>query len=551
METTSAVDPCAICLAEISRGQAAFVAECSHTFHHRCISGSVAHGHRHCPLCKAAWRDVPALDPAPATAPSRGVVAEEPPPAYADDDPLPEDGGVDAQRAGAANVGSMVLRTHCEFPALVRDESREGFAVVVHARAPEAATAAAAARAPLDLVTVLDVSGSMQGGKLALLKQAMGFVVDNLGPADRLSVVSFSDDAHRVIRLARMTDDGKASAKRAVESLSAGGLTNITSGLRVASQVLAGRHHRNAVTSVILLSDGQDTCGNGRGGRYGDLLPPSFTAAAGDRPPPPIHTFGFGNNHDAAAMHAIAEATAGTFSFIENQEVIQDSFAQCIGGLLSVAVQDARVAVTCAHPAVRVRQVKSGRYRSLVSEDGRAASVDLGELYAGEERRFLMILYVPEAEATEETTKLIKLRCTYRDPATGQAADVARRRRRGSETRRSGRRRRGAVHGSRAGARPRGRGRGHVGRTRGSRARRARGGSGEAPSPAGGRAAVGAGDGRGPAVRRAGGRAGRPPHPRGGPEGVPADRAGVHAGPRELAPAAARPGGGAPSQVRA
>jgi hypothetical protein len=31
-----------------------------------------------------------------------------------------------------------------------------------------------------------------------------------------------------------------------------------------------------------------------------------------------IHTFGFGVDHNSAAMHTIAEATGGMFSFIEN-----------------------------------------------------------------------------------------------------------------------------------------------------------------------------------------------------------------------------------------
>uniref|UniRef100_A0A0E0DCU0 Uncharacterized protein n=1 Tax=Oryza meridionalis TaxID=40149 RepID=A0A0E0DCU0_9ORYZ len=39
-------------------------------------------------------------------------------------------------------------------------------------------------------------------------------------------------------------------------------------------------------------------------------------------------------------MHTIAEVTGGTFSFIENEAAIQDGFAQCIGGQLSVAVQE-------------------------------------------------------------------------------------------------------------------------------------------------------------------------------------------------------------------
>jgi len=205
-------------------------------------------------------------------------------------------------------------------------------------------------------VTVLDVSGSMTGNKLALLKRAMRFVIDNLGPADRLSVVSFSHRADRRIRLARMSDDGKVSAKLAVESLVAGGSTNIGAGLQVASEVLALRRYRNAVTSVILLSDGQDTFIRRRD--FTGLVPLPFRAAVNR--PGPIHTFGFGSDHDAAAMHSVAEVTGGTFSFIENLAVIQDSFAQCIGGLLSVAMQSVRIAVLCVHPGVRVLGVKSG-----------------------------------------------------------------------------------------------------------------------------------------------------------------------------------------------
>jgi secreted protein with Ig-like and vWFA domain len=204
--------------------------------------------------------------------------------------------------------------------------------VLVHAKAPTDV-----ARAPLDLVTVLDVSDSMQGQKIELLKRAMCFVVDQLGPDDRLSMVSFSGEATRLTPLARMTDAGKASAKVTVGSIVVRLTgTNIGEGLRVGAQVLTDRRYKNAVASMILLSDGQDTFKPpGQ-----DLVPPSFRQAA--TRPSPIHTFGFGADHDAPAMHAIAEATDDTFSFVENQAAIQDSFAQCIGGLLSVVVQEAR-----------------------------------------------------------------------------------------------------------------------------------------------------------------------------------------------------------------
>ncbi|KAK1687176.1 hypothetical protein QYE76_048024 [Lolium multiflorum] len=436
MAEASDADVCAICLGDMVRGQASFVAECSHAFHLSCISANVAHGNHNCPLCKASWTVLPAVNAAPRPPPLNGRRAPRPPPlawaralqvarsTYQDDEQAQES----AVRANAAAAtgggGAVVLTTHCEYPAVAKGAARENFAVLVHAKAPSAA-ASEAARAPLDLVTVLDVSGSMRGHKLELLKQAMGFVIDNLGPADRLSVVSFSDEAIRRIRLVRMSDQGKADAKLAVQSLVARGGTNIGEGLRVAAQVLDDRRGKNAVASIMLLSDGRDAFTAGRNGaaNYINLVPSSLTYAGSGSRTPAVHTFGFGADHDAAAMHTVAESTGGTFSFVEDETVVQDSFAQCIGGLLTVAVQEARIEVTCLHPGVRVREVKSGRYDNRLYDGGRAASVDVGELYADEERRFLVFVDVPTGG--DGLTELVKVSCTYRDAATGQAANVA------------------------------------------------------------------------------------------------------------------------------
>ncbi|XP_044378411.1 uncharacterized protein [Triticum aestivum] len=339
----------------------------------------------------------------------------------------------------AASNEAVVIKTRSEYPAIAMDLSSDNFAVLVHVQAPGMTDITAAGgdapRAPVDLVTVLDVSHSMSGQKLTLLKQAMRFVIANLGPDDRLSVVSFNTKARRVTRLTRMSEAGKALSVSAVESLTAGGCTDIAEGLRMAAMVLDQRRHRNAVSSVVLLSDGQDNyimmrhqeSSGVQANDYEDLVPPTFARTGADGEwSASIHTFGFGNDHDATAMHVIAEATGGTFSFVENEAMIQDAFAQCIGGLLSVVVQEARIAVACVHPGVRVMSVKSGSYESRIDEDGRAATVWVGELYADEERRFLLILTVPRAEATDgDTTALLNVSFSCRDAATGMDVNVS------------------------------------------------------------------------------------------------------------------------------
>ncbi|GJM84738.1 hypothetical protein PR202_ga00438 [Eleusine coracana subsp. coracana] len=404
-----------------SGGKSLFTAECSQEFHpHRSASAGTSLREL---LSLRSTNLSQQPPPPPSSSPAQPFFRPVEPRVFDDDDPVERTPRSFRDEDASSGGEAVTITTHCEYSALARDASADDFAVLVHARAPGAG--AAGPRAPLDLVTVLDVSGSMVGTKLALLKQAMGFVIDNLGPRDRLCVISFSSGACRLMLLARMSDAGKALARRAVGSLAAGGGTNIGEALRKAAKVVDDRVHSNAVASVVLLSDGQDTyTAPKRPGRHADydaLVPPSLargTSAA------PVHTFGLGADHDAAAMHTVAEVTGGTFSFVEDEAAVQDAFAQCIGGLLSVAVQDLRVDVECAHPGVRVGAVRSGNYESRVDVDGRAASVDVGEMYADEERRFLLFLQVPRACAGDDVTRLISVSCSYRDTATGRAKNV-------------------------------------------------------------------------------------------------------------------------------
>ncbi|KAG9445631.1 hypothetical protein H6P81_011759 [Aristolochia fimbriata] len=473
---------CAICLGTMKPGQghAIFTAECSHAFHFHCIASSVKHGNQVCPVCRAKWKEIPFQGPS--TDPVHGrarvnpvdwgahddnwttVLRRLPPPrldsnrqiasifhasepsVFDDDealDPKPESSDKSSQYVEIGNNNSpktMEVKTHTEFSALTPSISHENFAVLVHLKAPftnskqcpsrnhsNSPVFSQPCRAPVDLVTVLDVSGSMAGTKLALLKRAMGFVIQNLGPSDRLSVIAFSSTARRLFPLRRMSDSGRQQALQAVNSLISSGGTNIAEGLRKGAKVMEDRRDKNPVSSIILLSDGQDTytvtSSRAVSSRpdYQSLLPSSICGGAGSQIP--VHAFGFGVDHDAASMHSISETSGGTFSFIEAEGVIQDAFAQCIGGLLSVVVQELHVAVECVSPGVKIASVKAGSYTSSVSNEGRTGSIEVGNLYAEEERDFLLYLDVPAGDAGQ-VNPLVKVGCVYKDPISKETVNL-------------------------------------------------------------------------------------------------------------------------------
>ncbi|XP_022873551.1 uncharacterized protein LOC111392433 isoform X2 [Olea europaea var. sylvestris] len=470
---------CAICLGNVKagQGQAIFTAECSHTFHFRCIANSVRHGNYLCPICRSKWKEIPfqlpnvSSDPycnaagqarvSPYHAPledypsnySRvlqpSLTTFSEPLQYSDDEPLLAISADLSSLPSSAHPNNVTVKAFPEFPAVAVSESVSGFAVLVGVLAPPILDDARYIdRAPIDLVTVLDVSGSMSGSKLDLLQRAVCFVIENLGPSDRLSIVSFSSSAQRIFPLRRMTDTGREDAKRAVNSLSADDGTNIVEGLKKGARVLEERHERNPVASIVLLSDGIDTYNDTYNHRrpqnqtssdathileYLNLLPACIfptgeTQNVGHPPTFPVHTFGFGSDHDSSAMHAISNASGGTFSFIESVGMVQDAFARCIGGLLSVVAQELRLTVRPASSGVEIGSIHSGRYANEISEAGSQGVIIVGDLYADEEKEFLVNLSIPafagDGEGGVGRTSLLQIKCSYRDAVLKEMVHV-------------------------------------------------------------------------------------------------------------------------------
>ncbi|XP_024532040.1 uncharacterized protein LOC112346725 [Selaginella moellendorffii] len=375
------------------------------------------------------------------------------PQSFDDDEPLRVDGGGELSAGGAessesdlvnSDDGNLEVTCHPEVESICYSESRDDFTVLVHVKAlsgnkrPAAETVSTQAlssnttsRAPIDLVTVLDVSGSMAGTKLLLLKQAMGFVIRNLSPSDRLSVIAFSSTAKRLFPLRRMVEDGKQLALRAIDALVSTGGTNIAEGLKKGAKILDDRRERNPIASIMLLSDGQDTHSLGaranaqlsRGGSFRrglgsgrHLMMPYGSVSF------PVHTFGFGADHDSATMHSIAESSGGTFSFIQAETAVQDAFAQCIGGLLSVVVQDARLCFSTAGENLQVKSVQAGSYERSITDQGTRGFVKLGDLYAEEERDVLLEFRIPMLESPLLSAGIVSVDCSFKDPVLQKPA---------------------------------------------------------------------------------------------------------------------------------
>lgn len=79
----------------------------------------------------------------------------------------------------------LVLSTATEYQDVAFGESVDEFIVMASVRAPFFQPAS---RAPVDIICVIDRSGSMSGERIILAKRTLEFIVNNLTASDRLAV---------------------------------------------------------------------------------------------------------------------------------------------------------------------------------------------------------------------------------------------------------------------------------------------------------------------------------------------------------------------------
>ncbi|GMP50287.1 hypothetical protein CsSME_00016967 [Camellia sinensis var. sinensis] len=153
-------------------------------------------------------------------------------------------------------------------------------------------------RSGVDLVTVLDVSGIMEGEKLEKMKIAILFMIKKLSPIDRLSIVTFNRVSDRLCPLRQTTENSQGEIENLVNALVAYGGTNISAGLQTGLKVLNERRLTSGhVVGIMLMFDGQQNIG-------GD----NARVSVGNVP---VYTFGFGTDHDPRVLNAIANHNMG------------------------------------------------------------------------------------------------------------------------------------------------------------------------------------------------------------------------------------------------
>jgi Ca-activated chloride channel family protein len=172
----------------------------------------------------------------------------------------------------------------------------------------------------VDIVVVLDRSGSMKGRKIHDARQAVLKLLTNLSPKDRFALVTYSDGVRQFSGLRHVTDDYRKQMEAVIQRIRSGGGTNLGAGLQTGIDILLLAAPNGNNGKVILISDGLANKGitdpQILGNIAGIAMEKEFA----------VSTVGVGTGFNELLMTRIADQGAGNYYYLENPSAFAEVF---------------------------------------------------------------------------------------------------------------------------------------------------------------------------------------------------------------------------------
>ena len=241
----------------------------------------------------------------------------------------------------------------------------------IQAKAPDSQQ-----RTPVHLCCVIDTSGSMDSNhKLSNVKNSLQFLLDFLGPEDKISVVTFSDHATTILKQVSVSAMEKENIRARISIISIESNTNLSAGIIAVRDCLL-READSMKQGILLLTDGIANIGMTHTPHLVELVSKTLAPFPGTS----ISCIGYGMDHNVSLLQQITAVGGGSYYVVNNLEDVATVFGDILGGLVSCTFQHIRVQFP---PKTEVKT----RYAVHNSEE--YTEVIIGDLPAGMEAVFL------------------------------------------------------------------------------------------------------------------------------------------------------------------
>lgn len=283
------------------------------------------------------------------------------------------------------------------------------------------------ARPPLNLVFLIDTSGSMnQPNKLPLLKQSLRLMLSQLRASDQVAIVTYAGSAGQVLEPTAASE--RDTILGALDNLAAGGGTNGQAGLQQAYALAKSMQDEGEISRVLLATDGDFNVGLSDPDALKDYIADKRESGTF------LSVLGFGRgNLDDATMQALAQNGNGQASYIDSLPEAQKVLVDQLTGALFPIASDVKVQVEFNPATVSEYRLIGYETRALKREDFNNDKVDAGDIGAGHQvtalyeitpvgaRGSVDPLRYGEAVEGGSSTELGYLKLRYKTPGEGES----------------------------------------------------------------------------------------------------------------------------------
>ncbi len=243
-----------------------------------------------------------------------------------------------------------------------------------------------------DWTFVLDVSGSMNGGKITTLVNGVAKVIGKMSPNDRFRIITFNNSAKDISGgYITATPENVKQYCKIVKNISAGGGTALYAGLSEAYKKLDA----DRTTGIILVTDGVCNIGPTQHSAFLKLIKQNDYR---------LFTFVIGNSANQPLLEKLAKESGGFAMNISNNDDIVGRLIQAKAKVLHQKLHDAKLKIK----GVKVKNITPQKIGNLYLgqqlvifgqyEGGGEVELTFTAKISGEEKEWKCKAYLPKID---------------------------------------------------------------------------------------------------------------------------------------------------------
>ena len=190
---------------------------------------------------------------------------------------------------------------------------------------------------PLNLVLVIDESGSMSGDKIANLKSALHAFIERFREHDRITIVGFEHEARVILEAAEKTNF--ASISKAIDDIHAAGSTNLHAGLMCGYEMAQKHFDPERTNRMIFLTDGNANVGVTESTEIANESRRCTKQGIS------LVTIGLGVDMNNGLLREIADSGRGLMHYVGDAKDIKKTFIDEIDSVLAPAARKVRLKI--------------------------------------------------------------------------------------------------------------------------------------------------------------------------------------------------------------